>query len=186
MLACSTRSNTTLGWMRRPGGQGGVGVPEIVQSTPDVLGAILVANSPALDRQVTTKAVFPPHRTVSMHTRYPAPDVGQSPRKPLCSFRAPGVRIPPLRFICRAFLRRGSAAEVELLASFGRVRWQFGGRFKAFTGVQWTQTHRMLCPSVPHRDRANAARERARLAQCRRHTGRSIRDRPVLTAARGG
>jgi len=94
-----------------------VGVPEIVQSTPDVLGAILVANSPALDRQVTTKAVFPPHRTVSMHTRYPAPDVGQSPRKPLCSFRAPGVRIPPSPLHLQGFLetrlgRRGRASRV--------------------------------------------------------------------------
>ena len=46
------------------------------------LGAILVANSPALTGQDTTKAVFPAHRTVLLHTGHPAPGPGESPRQP--------------------------------------------------------------------------------------------------------
>ena len=44
-------------------------------------------------------------------------------RKPLCSQEHRGFESPPLRFICWAFLSRGSTAEV----SFSRPSGEFGG-----------------------------------------------------------
>jgi len=59
-----------------------------------VFGAILAANSPTLDGQATTKPVFPVHRTVSMHTGHRSPELGQSPRKPLCHPMLDCMRTP--------------------------------------------------------------------------------------------
>ncbi len=65
-----------------------------VREDNPVLGAILGSKSSALDGQDTIKAVFAPHRTVSMHTRHCSSDLRQSPRKPLGLIEVPGVRIP--------------------------------------------------------------------------------------------
>ena len=92
------------------------------------LGGILVANSPTLTGQDTTKAVFPPGRTVSMHTGYPPPDLGESPRKPLCRASGTGGSNPPLSASesQERLARPGPCGRV--FASLGRVRWQFGGK----------------------------------------------------------
>lgn len=60
--------------------------------------------------------------------------------------QVPGVRIPPSPLLCRAFLRRSSVAEVELLASLGRVRWQVGGKLNDTHGQQTDGITRRLPP----------------------------------------
>ena len=52
------------------------------------------------------------------------------------SLRSRGFESPPLRLICRGFLRRSSAAKMGLLASFERVRGQLGGKLDSTHGGQ--------------------------------------------------
>ena len=106
-----------------------IGPPEYLsQDCPCRLGAILVADSPVLDGEDTTKAVFPVHRTVSKHTRHPPLHLGESPRKPLCRASGTGGSNPPspLHKAKNRVSRPGRQGRV--LAFFGRVRGQLGGK----------------------------------------------------------
>jgi hypothetical protein len=125
---CATRHPTYVLWV----------LARVREDNPD-LGAIVVADSLVLNEQNTAKAVFAAYKMVFVHIGHRSPHIGQSPRKPLCHASGTGGSNPPspLRKAkngCSGPGRRG-----RVLASFGRVWGQVGGKHN---NTHWCQTDR--------------------------------------------